>query len=178
MVEPIDPEEELGSFLRQNAGKDWAAEAAEDERQTEALRQRQMDLLALAEDAGHRGERATAEMSGTVISGPILTTGTDYVTIQMPEQEADVRLDVATWSFVEGQGGSAATKSGMSFVGLLKQHASSDSRLRLELTDGSALMGRIKAVGEDHLRVEDPDGRIAYVPLGSVRSVIRSASRR
>lgn len=174
---PTNPDEELTTYLRQGAGREWAAEAAEDEEQTETLRQRKMDLLSIAEEAAHRGDRATAEMTGNVISGPILATGTDYLTIQLPDQEADVRYDQAIWSFVPGQTGTPAARSGMSFLGLLKEHAGTGKRVRLEMGSGAVLMGVVKTVSQDHLRVEDPDGRLAYVPLPGVRAVIRSTSQ-
>lgn len=177
MENTTNPDEDLTSFLRQGAGRELAEEAAADEEQTEALRQRQMDMTAVIEDAAHRGERATAEMGETVISGPILATGTDYLTIQLPDQEADIRLDFAVWSFVPGQDGwTSAGRSGMSFVGRLKEHAAENRRLRIELSNGSPVMGLVKSVSQDHIRLEDPDGRLAYVPLGRVRAIIRSTS--
>jgi hypothetical protein len=64
----------------------------------------------------------------------------------------------------------------MSFLGLLKEHAASGGRVRVELTSGAVVMGLIKTVSQDHLRIEDPDGRLAYVPFRNVRAVIRSTS--
>ena len=177
MENTLNPDEELASHLRESAGREWTEEAAEDEGQTEILRQRQMDMLAVAEDAAHRGDRATAEIGGTTLSGPIISTGTDYLAIRLAEQEADILLNAATWSFVPGDNPVAGPKqSGMSFRGLLKQHAGTGGRLRIELGEGKAVMGVIKLVGKDHIRVEDPDGRIAYVPLINLRALIRATS--
>jgi hypothetical protein len=81
-----NPEDELASHLRESGGREWVEEAAEDEEQTEVLRQRQMDMLSVAEDAGHRGDRATAEMVDATLSGPIVSTGTDYLTMSFAEQ--------------------------------------------------------------------------------------------
>lgn len=172
-----DPDRDLASQLRDSAGREWAEEAAEDEEQTEALRQRQMDMLAVAEDAAHRGDRATAEMGDSILSGPIISTGTDYLTIGLAEQEADVLFDAGIWTFVPGDSSNSGPKqSGMSFLGLLKQHAGTGMRVRVELDGGRVVMGVIKLVSSDHIRVEDPDGRLAYVPTVIMRAVIRSSS--
>ena len=177
MENTLNPDEELASHLRESAGREWTEEAAEDEGQTEILRQRQMDMLAVAEDAAHRGDRATAEIGETTLSGPIISTGTDYLAIRLAEQEVDILLNAATWSFVPGDNPVAGPKqSGMAFRGLLEQHAGTGGRLRIELGEGKAVMGVIKLVGKDHIRVEDPDGRIAYVPLINLRAIIRATS--
>lgn len=178
MENTIDPDEELTGFLRQGAGREMAEEAAEDEAQTEALRERRLDLATVVEDAAHRGDRATADTGDSVVSGPILAVGTDYLTIALPEQEADLRLDLAVWSFVPGQADQGpARRTGMSFLGRLKEYAASGARVRIEMTTGSPLMGVIKTVSQDHLRVEDPDGRLAYVPVDMVRAIIRSSAQ-
>jgi hypothetical protein len=171
-----NPDRDLASQLRDSAGREWAEEAAEDESQTEALRQRQMDLLTVVEDAAHRGDRATVEMGDSTLSGPIINTGTDYLTIVLAEQEADVMFDAGIWTFVSGDNPSTGPKqSGMSFLGLLKQHAGTGMRVRVELIGGSVVLGVIKLVSSDHLRIEDPDGRLTYVPTINVRAVIRSS---
>lgn len=177
MDDTPNPDRDLASHLRDSAGREWAEEAAEDEQQTEVLRQRQMDMLAVAEDAAHRGDRATAEMGDSTLSGPIVSTGSDYLTIGLAEQEADVLFDAAIWSFVPGDSpGTGSNQSGMSFLGLLKQHAGTGMRVRVELDGGRVVMGVMKLVSSDHVRVEDPDGRLAYVPTSNVRAVIRSSS--
>jgi hypothetical protein len=136
-----------------------------------------MDLLAVVEDAAHRGDRATVEMGDSTLSGPIISTGTDYLAIGLAEQEADVMFDAGIWTFVPGDNPSTGPKqSGMSFLGLLKQHAGTGMRVRVELIGGSVVLGVIKLVSSDHLRIEDPDGRLTYVPTINVRAVIRSTS--
>jgi len=172
-----NPDRDLASQLRDSAGREWTEEAAEDESQTEALRQRQMDLLAVVEDAAHRGDRATVEMGDSTLSGPIINTGTDYLAIGLAEQEADVMFDAGIWTFVPGDNPSTGPKqSGMSFLGLLKQHSGTGMRVRVELIGGGVVLGVIKLVSSDHLRIEDPDGRLTYVPTINVRAVIRSTS--
>jgi hypothetical protein len=86
-------------------------------------------------------------------------------------------FDAGIWTFVPGDNPSTGPKqSGMSFLGLLKQHAGTGMRVRVELIGGSVVLGVIKLVSSDHLRIEDPDGRLTYVPTINVRAVIRSTS--
>lgn len=167
--------EDLPSALRQGAGKEWAEEAAEEEQLTETMRQRSLDIAAVLADAAHKGQRATADFSGKVYSGPIIATGSDYATIQLAEQEADIVLTGAVWSFVDAPGPKTeSTPTGMTIKGRLNEHATSGHRLRMEVDGSSAIMGTITTVGQDHVWVEDADGRSAYVPIGLVQAIIRS----
>jgi hypothetical protein len=170
--------DDLTSELRQGAGREWAEEAAEDEQLTEKLRERQMSLVSVAEQAAHRGDRGTAEFEGKVLSGPVVSTGLDYVTLSISEQEAEIPVTVAVWSFVPGPGGRPpATKSNVRIRARLSEYAANETRLRLELPGGNALMGTIKTVGDDHVRIADADGRDAYVSLEMLRAIIRSTSQ-
>ncbi len=172
--EPIEGKH-LASALRQGAGQEWSEEAAEEEQLTEALRQRSLDLADVLADAAHKGLRATADFSGKIYSGPIVATGTDYATIRLAEQEADILLAGAVWSFVEAPGPMTESEStGMSLKGRLKEHASTGTRLRMEVEGSAAIMGTINTVGQDQVWVDDADGRAVYAPIGLVRAVIRS----
>ncbi|MDH3463354.1 MAG: hypothetical protein OEM32_07015 [Acidimicrobiia bacterium] len=175
MTQDNIPEEELVTYLRQEAGREIKEEAAEEERLTETMRQRRQDFAGVAEGAAHAGQRGTAEFDGKVYSGPILATGTDYVTLRLADQEADVYLPTAVWSFTDFVGETPpSVATGMSLRGRLAEHAADDARVRVEVAGGNALMGTIKAVADDHLRMEDADGRDVYVAVDQVRSVIRS----
>lgn len=175
MTQENIPEEELVSYLRQEAGREMAEEAAEEERLTETMRQRSLDFKGVAEEAAHAGQRGTAEFDGKVHSGPIVGTGNDYLTLRLADQEADVYLPSAVWSFTDFEGDKPpSVKSGMSMKGRLGEHAAAGARVRVEVGGGNALMGTIKAVTDDHVRMEDADGRDVYVGLDQVRAVIRS----
>lgn len=175
MTQENIPSEDLPSLLRQEAGREMVEEAAEEERLTETLRQRQRDFASVAEEAAHTGQRGTAEFDGKVHSGPILATGSDYVTIRLADQEADIYLPTAVWSFNDFDGTTPdPVKTGMNLKGRLNEHAASESRVRVEVAGGSALMGTIRTVTDDHVRMEDADGRDVYVSIQMVRAVIRS----
>lgn len=175
MTQDNIPSEDLPSILRQGAGRELTEEAAEEEMLTETLRQRRLDFAGVAEEAAHSGQRGTAEFDGKVHSGPIIATGSDYVTLRLADQEADVYLPTAVWSFTDFPGETPpVTRTGMSLRGRLNEHAASASRVRVEVAGGSALMGTITAVADDHVRMEDADGRDVYVSVEMVRAVIRS----
>jgi hypothetical protein len=179
MVDERNEGKDLASRLRQQLGQEAVEEAAEDERLTEDLRQRKLDLLAVVEDAAHRGDRATAEFDDKAMSGPIVATGLDYATVRLAEQDAEVVLSGAVWSFVNAPTRDTESRTtAMSMRARLDEHRAEENRIRLELAGGAALMGVIRSVSEDHIRVEDADGRVVYVPMESLRAVIRSISQR
>lgn len=172
------PEQEIRSVLRQEAGREMAEEAAADEELTEQFRDRQRSLIAVAEEAAHRGDRATAEMEGRVYSGPIVATGLDYVTLALSEQEAEIVVGAAIWSFVPALGERVSTtKTDMRLRARLSEHAAAATRIRIELAGNTALMGTVATVASDHLRVSDADGRDVYVALEKVWAVIHSTAR-
>lgn len=152
-----------------------AEEAAEDENLTEELRKRKLNMMGVVEDASHRGERATAEFEGKALSGPILATGLDYATLRLAEQEAEIPLEHAVWSFVPAEGGGTPGRpTGMKLRARLSEHSEAGNRLRIEVAGGVAVMGSVDSVSEEHLRVTDADGRVVYIPLDLIRAVIRS----
>jgi hypothetical protein len=169
--------DDLTAELRQTAGREWVEEAAEDEQLTEEFRNRQLTLIAAAEQAANRGDRATAEFDGKTLSGPIIATGIDYLTLALSEQEAEIAVDVAAWSFVPAIATrESPPQTGMRLRARLSEHARDQTRIRLELAGGNALMGTLTTVAEDHVRVADADGRDVYVSLDLVRAVIRSTA--
>lgn len=172
------PEREIASILRQETGREMAEEAAADEEMTERFRDRQRDLIAVAEEAAHRGDRATAELDGRIYSGPIVATGLDYVTLALSEQEAEIAVGAAVWSFLSAPGERvSANKTEMRLRARLSEHASDAARIRLELAGNTALMGTVTTVASDHLRLSDADGRDVYVSMEKVWAVIRSTAR-
>jgi hypothetical protein len=172
------PERDLASALRQEAGRELVEEAAEDEQLTEKYRDRQRELITVAEEAAHRGDRVTAELEGRIYSGPIVATGLDYVTVALSEQEAEIRVDAAVWSFVSAMGErTTSTKSDMRLRARLGEHAADGTRIRLELPGNMALMGTIHTVAGDHIRLSDADGRDVYIAMEKVWAVIRSTAQ-
>ena len=95
-----DPDPHLAAELRQSVGRELAEDAAEDERLTDLLRRRRLELADVAKDLAHRGERVSVEFGGHSFSGLLAAAGIDYATIDRADQTADIRLDVATWSIL------------------------------------------------------------------------------
>ena len=61
MNQDQQPDPDLAAELRQTAGAEWAAEAAEDERLTEVLRRRKLNLGDIAKEMANRGDRISVE---------------------------------------------------------------------------------------------------------------------
>lgn len=175
MNEDRPPEEELAAELRQTAGREWAEEAAEDERLTELLRRRRLALADVAKDLVHRSGRVSVEFGGHTFGGSVKAAGEDYASVQGPGQAADLRLAATKWSVLPtGDAGDRWLEAPETFRGVLQQHASSEQVIRLALPGGDMVIGKIAVVASDHVEVEDPDGCDIYVPLEMILGVIRS----
>ena len=169
------PDPKLAGELRQTAGAEWAAEAAEDERLTELGRRRRLNLEDLAKEMANRGERVSVEYGGHSFSGVIVGGGHDFVTIQGSGQIAEVRLERARWSILNADGPPVqAVSTVASFQAALHEHAAGQTIIRLTLDQGDLVIGKIGVVAADHVEVADVDERRLYVPLEIVLGTIRS----
>ena len=170
-----DPDPDLAAELRQGAGREWTEEAAEDERLTELLRRRKLELSDVVKDLAHRGGRVTVDFGGHSFGGVVVGSGVDYATIDRADQTADVRLDVATWSILPSDPPDESKVGGAeSFKALLHEYAMADTTVRLALPYGDLVIGTIAVVSVDHIEVDDVDHRQIYIPSTMVLAVIRS----
>jgi hypothetical protein len=169
------PDEELAAELRQTAGREWAEEAAEDERLTELLRRRNLGMADVLMDLAHRGGRVSVEFGGHTFGGAVEAAGEDYASVQGPGQAADLRLASTRWSVLPtGDAEERWTDAPETFRGILQHHASGERVIRLALPGGDMVIGKIAVVASDHVEVEDPDGRDSFVPFEMILGVIRS----
>jgi hypothetical protein len=170
------PDENLAAELRQGAGREWAEEAAEDERLTELQRRRRMTLADQAKEMVNRGDRVSIDFSGHTFGGAVSAAGEDYVTISGPGQDADIKLAEARWSVLPldtpGQGGTPGPES---FRILLHEHSAAGRIVRLALPNGDMVIGTLKVVAEDHVEVADVDQRRLIVPTKMILAVVRSS---
>jgi hypothetical protein len=170
------PDPDLASELRQGAGREWAEEAAEDERLTELYRRRKMNLSDVARDMANRGDRVSVEFGGHAFSGVVVAAGSDYATIDGPGPVADIKLTEARWSVLPaGSAAPAQVGEAGTFRSLLQEHSAAGSNIRLALPGGDMVIGRIAVVAEDHVEVEDVDERQLIVPVNLVLAVVRSS---
>ncbi len=170
-----DPDPDLAAELRQGVGREWAEEAAEDERLTELLRRRRLELKEVVEDLVHRGGRVTVEFGGHSFSGIVAGAGADYATIDRADQTADVRLDVATWSILPSDSpDDSNVVRAESFQALLHEYSAAETAIRLALPGGDIVIGAIAVVAVDHVELSDVDGRQIYIPSAMILAVMRS----
>ena len=168
----------LASELRQSAGAEWQAEAAEDEQLTELQRQRNATLSDLAKEMANRGDRTNADFGGHNFSGVVIGAGTDYVVISGSGQIAEIRLDTATWGILNADGPRVDPISAPeSFRASLHQHSTSGSPVRLMLHEEEMLIGRVGVVAGDHVVLIDADERSIWVPFEMILGVIHSDDR-
>lgn len=175
MIGDGTPDPELGSELRQSAGREWAEEAAEDERLSETLRKRRSELKDVMADLAHRGDRVSVEFGGHSFGGAIVASAEDFVRIQGPGQVADIRLDHARWSvLVSGDPPDHSEETVDTFIALLRQFEADGSNVRFALGGGDMVIGKIAVVAKDHVEISDVDDRLIYLPTGMILAAIRS----
>jgi len=171
-----EPDPNLASELRQGAGREWAEEAAEDERLTELHRERNLTLSDQAKGWVNRGDRVSVEFGGHSFSGAVVAAGDDYASIQGAGQSADIRLEETRWSVLTGGDPSDSLPSGVeTFRAVLHEHAASGMVVRLALPGGDMAIGKVVVVATDHVQMLDVDGRRLVVPLKLVLAVVRSS---
>lgn len=170
------PDPDLASELRQEAGREWNEEAAEDEQLTELHRRRRMTLSDQAKEMANRGDRVSVEFGGHTFGGGVVVAGDDYVTIEGPGQIADVLLATARWSLLPSDQPAETRPGGAeTFRALLHEHSASGATVRLALPGGDMVMGSLEVVAEDHIDMSDVDGRRLVVPMKMILAVVRSS---
>jgi hypothetical protein len=173
------PDPDLAAELRQGAGMEWAAEAAEDERLTELGRRRRLTLQDVAKEMVNLGQRASLEFSGHTFSGAVVWAGEDFATIQGAGQLCDVKLEAATWSVIPVTEPADTWNMGPeSFRAVLFEHAESGVVLRLCFPAGELALGSVDVVAGDHVEFKDADGRHLYVAINRILAIIRSSELR
>lgn len=171
-----EPDPELASELRVGAGREWAEEAAEDERLTELHRRRRMRLGDHAREMVNRGDRVSVEFGGHSFGGAVTVAGDDYLTVEGPGQTAEIKLDEARWSVLPGERGAEGRAGGVAtFQAVLHEHSAAGHVVRLALPGNDLVIGRLEVVADDHVTVEDVDGRRLVVPSKLILAVLRSS---
>lgn len=178
MSEDRETEQNLGSELRQGAGREWAEELAEDERLTELGRRRRMDMADRAREFVARGQRVRVETGPQTFTGEVVFAGSDYAVIDRADDIAAVRLDAAIWTVEQYEAGGHEQSGGSTTMKAhLAELESTGETIRLITGDGKALLGSVSVVGADHVEV-DQDGLAVVVPLSRIVAVVRPKPRR
>jgi hypothetical protein len=171
------PDPELEAHLRHSAGREWVEEAAEDEKLTELLRRRRLDMGGRVLELVHRGERVRAETQGQTFSGQVIYGGSDFATLDRGEDLVEVVLDAAIWSIEPATtGGHEQSGTPLSLRARLAEVASDGAQVRLVVSDGRAIVGSIDVVATDHVQVSQ-DSNVVVIPVRLIAAVIRPKSR-
>ncbi|MGH8873204.1 MAG: hypothetical protein ACRDWS_14670 [Acidimicrobiia bacterium] len=171
------PDGEIEAHLRQGAGREWLAEAAEDEQLTELLRRRRLDLGERARELVHRGERVRAEIGGQTFSGQVVFSGSEFATIDRGEDIVEVVLEAAIWTIERSRsGGHEQGGEPLTFRARLAEIAATSESIRMIVADGRAIVGSIEVVATDHVELSQ-DGGTIVVPIRLIVAVVRSNAR-
>jgi hypothetical protein len=177
MDEQQNPDPELEAVLRE-AGREMIEEAAEDERLTELLRRRRLEMADLALEWVHRGQRVRAEAGSQTFTGQVVFAGTDYVTIDRGEDQVALRLDRATWTLEPDHGeGHEQTGAATSLKARLSELAASGETVRMVVAEGRALVGSVAVVAADQVEVRQ-DHLTVLVPTDLILALIISRTPR
>jgi hypothetical protein len=171
------PDREIEAHLRHGAGREWIEEAAEDEKLTELLRRRRLDLGGRVLELVHRGERARAETQGQTFTGHVIYAGSDFATLDRGEDLVEVVLETAIWAVEPAtRGGHEQSGTPLSFRARLAEIASSGAQVRFVIADGRAVVGSVEVVATDHVEISQ-DGNPILMPIGLISAVIRPNDR-
>lgn len=176
MTTPEYPDPDLASELRQGAGSDWIADAAEDEQLSEIHRRRRLEMKDLITDMAHRGERVTVEYGGHVFNGVLTASEDDYAVVNGPGQIAEIRFSSGRWSALPMSDAPRPQRitAAETFLAALRQHEADQNLIRLSLPAGDVVIGKISTVSSDHVEFAEADERRIYVPLDLILGTIRS----
>ncbi|MFP3914375.1 MAG: hypothetical protein ACLFWM_05835 [Actinomycetota bacterium] len=164
--------EDLARQLRQSAGHELRAEAAEDEELTERQRLRRRTLSGAAQAAMHRGDRVAVSVAGLSLSHPLLSVGEDYLTLEGDERWIDVPLAAGVITFhPRPAGGRSGRPEAATFRARVAELEQEQADAELVTRDGARWSGRIEILGADHVVLVEPDGRSHHVPLERVAAV-------
>lgn len=170
-----EPDPDLAAELRQFAGREWADEAAEDERLTELLRRRRMSLQDVIADLAHRGDRVSVDFGGHTFSGAVVAGCEDSARILGPGQVADIRLDSARWSILgPGDRPARSAETIESFMATLRAVEAEGATVRLAMAGSDVVTGQIEVVASDHVEMADLEDRRLYIPVEMILAAIRS----
>lgn len=175
MTDDKNPIRDFAAELRQQLGQEVREEASEDEQLTELLRERRTTMAEYVADLAHRGARVAVQFGGHAFGGAVVANGEDYATVAGPGQMADIALGSSIWTeAAQPIESTRLLNPPDTFRGILQAHGSGDQMLRLALSGGELLIGKIAVVANDHLRVDDAEGQERYLPTQLILGVIRS----
>lgn len=179
---PRDHDDGLSRELRQRVGGEFRAEAEEGERLAELARLRGRDLGDLATELRDRGDRIRLTAGGRNFVGTIDDAGRDHCTLRTRAGTVEVAFGGRPVHLTVEEPHATDVPDRRPYTATFR------SRLRELEMDGRAveigaagmpdvLRGRIVAVAQDHVVVDDPDARRWYVTWESIGYVFVPAER-
>lgn len=175
MDQTFEHDPELAAELRHGAGRELNEEAAEDERLTALHDRRRFGLAEMAKDMANKGARVTVEYAGHTFSGAVVAAGSDFATLEGSGLRSEIRLDAGYWSVITAAAASTPGEAtDESLTARLQEHADRGTMVRISIPAGQMVIGKVTVVADDHLEIEDADGRKLFVPMRMVLAITRS----
>ncbi len=170
-----DPLDELGQELRQKVAGEFRRTAEEDEFAARKIHLRSRDLGAIAHEVLSRGDQVEVIAEGLRMRGSVVHAKGTVATIEGP---AGTRLDVNLAAPLiihvvdhSTAGGRSRDPFGSdSFLARLRELEIDEARVRI-IANGEVVIGRLEAVGTDHVMVIGNDQLPWYISLHAIVAV-------
>lgn len=163
--------------LDRSIRREFRDEAAEVESAVEQSELRANTIADLAREARNRGDLVSVATARRAFNGNVTYAAGNLICVRTETFEADVDLDAVTYMRIvqPGRRGGQANPAGPgTFEMRLVELRTSGVRIELGWRDREeTLLGRVTAVGQDHVTVLDEHRQPWVVPLSAVAYVMR-----
>jgi hypothetical protein len=168
---------ELSAVLRESVGEEFRAEAEETERLAAVAARRGRTLLDVAAELRSRGDRVAVVAGGRTFLGQVVYVGSDLLRLRLASGDpVDVNVSVPLTVSVVEQSRSCGVAAGTGPATLrarLLELEIDRAIVEVVTTEGTAVRGRVDAVGRDHLLVRTDDGEV-FVSTAAIAAVRRA----
>ncbi len=175
-----DPSDEqiladLARYLRQGIGQEWRAELEAAEIEIHQHRLRGRTMRDVAEMLLHRGDLVTLQTGTLQLTGEVMGSGRDYLTMNTENLCVDARLDRISLRVARRTaGGAEARGAAPTWRARLTELEMTQEAVELYAPSlPEPRKGRIRVVSMDHLWLVEPTGTDCYLPLEELAVVIR-----
>lgn len=162
--------------ISRRLNQQFRQEAQAVESETRDYEQRLRTFAELVLEARNRGDVARIDTRGRSFTGTVSYAASDFLSLRGEEYEVDILRDaIASFRVVERgrRGGDPLPEGPGNFeMRLLERRGISQVEIGQALL-GEVLGGRITAVGQDHLILEDANQEEVILPLANVTWVVQ-----
>lgn len=163
---------DLARALRETAGRELRADAAEVEQLTEMQRRRRAHLSEVVRAVMHRGDDVAVTVIGRTLRGRLVAVGKDYVVMESDDAVADVRLNCAViTTHPRARGGTTGIPASPTLQARLAELEHDGATIELVTTGGDVIAGTVSVAARDHIVIAT-EAASTIVPVEVVAAVL------